>query len=67
MISLVDQTNLFTSIAKRLDKKITIYAIGGTALMFLGLKANSLDIDLIFTNDKDRQAFKKTSESFWYC
>src|SRR3989338_8181889 len=66
MISLVDQTNLFTSIAKRLDKKITIYAIGGTALMFLGLKANSLDIDLIFTNDKDRQAFKKAAESLGY-
>src|SRR3989344_6786566 len=66
MISLGRQTNLFIVIGKRLKRKITAYAIGGTAMMFLGLKETTLDIDLVFENQKDKDAFKEAVKSLGY-
>jgi len=66
MINIERQTGLFIAIGKRLKKKITVYAIGGTAMMFLGLKESTLDIDLVFENIQDRQDFIEALKSLGY-
>jgi hypothetical protein len=66
MISIERQTSLFIAIGKRLNKKINVYAVGGTAMMFLGLKEATLDIDLVFENEKDKVDFKETIKSLGY-
>jgi len=62
MIDIQEQQNLFIRIAERLPKKIEVYAIGGTAMMFLGLKYKTLDVDLVFSNVDDRKVFKETAK-----
>ena len=63
MIDIIDQEQLFVDIGIKLPKKIEVYAIGGTAMMFLGLKKATLDVDLVFSNYKDRQMFIDTAKS----
>src|SRR3989338_8661127 len=63
MINIEEQQNLFIRLAEKLPRKIEAYAIGGTALMFSGLKENTLDVDLIFSNAEDRKVFKETAKS----
>ncbi len=45
-------------IDKRLKKKITIVAVGGTAMTLLGLKPSTIDIDLCI-NSKDKKELEK--------
>ncbi len=59
MINIKDQENLFTEAGKMLKKRIECFAIGGTAMMFLGLKEYTKDIDLVFLNKEDRKIFKE--------
>lgn len=66
MISIKEQQNLLIEIAKRLPHEITAYAIGGTAMMFLGLKEATLDIDLVFTHLDDKKSFKEAAKSLGY-
>lgn len=66
MITIDHQQKLLLNIARRLNKKITVYAIGGTAMMFLGFKDATLDIDLVFENEKDRNVFKEAIKSLGY-
>ena len=66
MISIDEQQKLLINISKRLKKKIIVYAIGGTAMMFLGFKESTLDIDLVFGNEKDREAFKEAVKSLGF-
>lgn len=66
MISIEKQQDLFIAISKKLKKKIVVYAIGGTAMMFFGLKEATLDIDLVFENEKDRKEFKKAVQNIGY-
>lgn len=66
MISIEEQQKLLLSISKRLKKKINAYAIGGTAMMFLGLKDSTLDIDIVFEIEKDKEVFKKAIKSVGY-
>ncbi len=66
MISIEQQQSLLLAISRRLKRKITAYAIGGTAMMFLGFKDVTLDINLVFENEKDRDAFKKAALSLGY-
>lgn len=66
MISIEEQQNLFIRIAKVLPKKIEAYAIGGTAMMFLGLKGKTADVDLVFSNAEDRNIFKETAKSLGF-
>jgi len=48
MITLEEQQKLFLNVSKKLKKQIIVYAVGGTAMTFLGLKDTTLDIDLVF-------------------
>ena len=66
MISLEGQNNLFIAIGKRLKRKINVYAIGGTAMIFLGMKDSTIGIDLVFENKKDRDDFKEVLKSIGY-
>lgn len=66
MISIEEQESLFLNISRRLKKKITIYAIGGTAMMFLGIKDTTLDIDLVFDTDEDKNIFKEAAQELGY-
>ena len=66
MITIEQQQGLLLNISRRLDKKVTVYAIGGTAMMFLGFKDATLDIDLVFENEKDKEIFKKALKSLGY-
>src|SRR3989344_2457424 len=63
MITIQEQEKLFIEIGKTLDKKIECFAIGGTALMFLGLKDSTKDIDLVFSSKEDRTAFIKAAKN----
>lgn len=66
MITITDQQNLLLNIARKLPKKIIVYAVGGTAMMFHGFKDVTLDIDLVFTSEEDRTAFKSMAEQLEY-
>ncbi len=66
MISIERQNGLFIAIGKKLNRRINVYAVGGTAMMFLGLKEVTKDIDLVFENQKDREYFKETLKSLGY-
>jgi hypothetical protein len=57
MITIEDQQKLLLAIGKTIEKPITAYAIGGTAMMFNGLKNATLDIDIVFTKEEDRNTF----------
>ncbi len=66
MITIDQQQKLLLNVARRLAQKITVYAIGGTAMMFLGFKEATLDIDLVFENEKGRTLFKEAVKSLGY-
>ena len=55
MIDIKQQEDMFIAIGKMLSKKISIYAIGGTAMMLLGIKNSTLDIDFVFDKKSDRE------------
>lgn len=61
MINVKEQQDLLLDLAKRLKKKVTAYAIGGTAMMFHGLKNITKDIDLVFTSEEERKEFKRAA------
>src|SRR3989338_6460233 len=66
MINVERQQKLLLNVARRINKKMNVYAIGGTAMMFLGFKDTTLDIDLVFENKKDRDIFKEAVKSLGY-
>lgn len=66
MINLEDHANLLKAISQKLKKKIIVYAIGGTAMMLQGLKDSTVDIDLVFENDGDKEEFKAAAKSLGY-
>ncbi|MBN1544363.1 hypothetical protein JW898_02770 [Candidatus Woesearchaeota archaeon] len=66
MISIEEQHELLTAIAGRLKNRVTAYAIGGTAMMFLGFKEATADIDLVFTQEKERKEFIRAIEELGF-
>lgn len=57
MIDIEQQERLFVGIGDILEKKIIVYAIGGTAMMLRGIKNSTLDVDLVFDKKRDREEF----------
>ena len=66
MITLEEQQKLFLNVSKKLKKKMTVYAVGGTAMTLLGIKDTTLDIDIVFETNEDREAFKEAIISIGY-
>ena len=57
MIDIEQQESMLIAIGKILPKRIKVYAIGGTAMMFKGIKNSTLDIDIVFDKIDDRKEF----------
>lgn len=57
MINTQDQEELFKLISNYLEHDLDCVAIGGTAMMFLGYKNTTKDIDLVFDDKKKLQVF----------
>lgn len=66
MINTEDQEQLLKLVADYLEKDITCIAVGGTAMMLQKYKATTKDIDLVFKDEKDREAFIKAIERLGY-
>ena len=66
MISIEAQQKLLLNISRRLKRSVTGYAIGGTAMMFLGFKDSTLDIDIVFETEQDREIFAKAVREIGY-
>lgn len=66
MITTKDQEQLFTLIANYLESDVSCIAIGGTAMMFLGYKNTTKDIDLIFESEEKRDIFIRAIEELGY-
>jgi hypothetical protein len=66
MINIERQQGLLLAVSKKLKEPITVYAVGGTAMMFLGLKDATADIDIVFESRKDRELFKDAIKSLGY-
>lgn len=66
MIDIERQQKLFVTLSKFVKKKINVYAVGGTAMMFYGFKENTLDIDLVFDSERDRKIFKEALKEIGY-
>ncbi len=57
MITKDDLINWLSEIDKRLNRKLVLVAVGGTALTLLGLKSSTIDIDFCIES-KDKEFFK---------
>ena len=66
MIKLDRQQNLLLALAAKLKKPIKVYAVGGTAMMLWGFKDATIDIDLVFESEKDRDDFRRAAEELGY-
>ena len=66
MINTQDQEELLRLIADYLEDDIKCVAIGGTAMMFQGYKTTTKDIDLVFTNNSERNNFIRAIEKLGY-
>ena len=53
MIDIKQQNELFGLIGEKIKRKIECYVIGGSAMMYYGMKDATKDIDLVFENEKD--------------
>ncbi len=60
MINVNAQEALFNEIGRALPKKLSVYCIGGTAMMLRGLKGETQDIDIVFDKESDRDIFIET-------
>lgn len=66
MINIERQRELFIVIGEKIPRKMEVFAIGGTGMMLQGLKEQTIDVDLVFFNDKDRKLFKDVALSLGY-
>ena len=57
-VSIKEQQDIFKLIGNSLKEKTECYAVGGTAMMFLGLKEVTKDIDLLFKKKEDYEQMK---------
>ncbi len=66
MIDFEKQLGLLRIIGTELDKKIEALVIGGSAMMFLGTKIETKDIDLVLLKEEDFYLIKKTLEKIGF-
>src|SRR3989344_2263213 len=57
MIDIREQEEMLIALGNMLEKKISCYAIGGTAMMLKGIKDSTLDLDFVFDKGEDREEF----------
>lgn len=54
MIGLKEQEELFKLIGNKLKEKVECFVIGGSAMMYYGIKENTKDVDLVFDKEKSK-------------
>ena len=59
-INMKEQEEIFSLIGRALKEKVECFVVGGTAMMFLGLKEVTKDIDIVFQERKDYETFKSS-------
>ena len=59
-INMKEQEEIFSLIGRALKEKVECFVVGGTAMMFLGLKEVTKDIDIVFQARKDYKTFKSS-------
>lgn len=59
MIGIKEQLDLFKLIGENLKKKIECMVVGGSAMLFYGMKSATKDIDIIFHSEGDRRTFSE--------
>ena len=59
MIDLEQQLNLFSLLGNKLKNKINVFVIGGSAMMFLGSKLETKDVDLVVAEKEDFDILKE--------
>ena len=57
MIGIKEQNELFSLLGERLKKKVTCYVIGGSAMLYYGMKDVTKDIDLVFNDECHRSIY----------
>lgn len=63
---MIDKRDLLDWLVKKsklLPQKITLIAVGGTAMTLLGLKASTIDIDFCCISNEEKKLFEKTFDS----
>ena len=58
--------NLFREIDIKLGNKISIYIIGGAALLFKGLKGSTKDIDIIVKSSEEKEHFENALKNIGF-
>lgn len=66
MIGFEEQIELLELVGKELEEETECYAIGGTALLFLGLKNSTKDVDLVFDEKEKRKRMKSALEKIGF-
>ena len=59
MIKTKEQEEILKLIGMTLKKRVECYIVGGTAMMFLGLKEATKDIDIVFEKKEHYEEFRK--------
>ncbi|MFH1839982.1 MAG: nucleotidyltransferase [Nanoarchaeota archaeon] len=59
MVNLKEQESIFKLIGESLKEKTEAFVIGGSAMMYHGAKNVTKDIDLVFSNKKDKEKVEK--------
>ena len=66
MIGAEEQIELFKLIGNELKKKIECVIIGGSAMLFYGLKSATKDVDIVFLSENDRKDFIAAAEKIGF-
>ncbi|MFP4046002.1 MAG: nucleotidyl transferase AbiEii/AbiGii toxin family protein [Candidatus Aenigmatarchaeota archaeon] len=66
MIGFDEQVDLLQLLGGKLEREVECYAIGGTALLFLGLKDSTKDVDLVFEKEEERKEIRKALEKIGF-
>ena len=59
MIDLDKQNQLLSLIGEKLKEKIECYIVGGSAMMYHGVKGETKDIDVVLDDEKSRKILEK--------
>jgi hypothetical protein len=66
MIGIEEQIKLFELFGTELKERTECVVIGGSAMLFYGLKTATKDIDLVFMSRKDRDRFRKLARKIGF-
>ena len=59
MIDLKKQNELLSLIGEKIKKKVECYIVGGSAMLYHGVKEETKDVDIVFDDEDSKEAFEK--------